>query len=286
MASRKRTRVKRPTSGSGTPKASGGTVTIVFTGLCAFVTYEDKRLTVLLPDAREGSARVPPHSAVLGHTRIDGDGALAALPTGMVLEDNALRIEGQPGDGTETITFGDDALAEMDQAPGAIGLVGFGRVAEDVMTTGRSTVARVVIDAAALGVDVSRDETPVAAPSRFRSLTGQRGVSYRPALVGEVRLQLPIPDWPLYLVGSHQAGGDLWKMLLSEPGDLSAVLTVSNVPVGDPMTGHATEHAIDHHFVRYYELCADRPPIIRVPHFDHRKMGGGLPRCAMALFHT
>lgn len=261
-------------------ETSAGKVTLVFSGLAAFVPDGRKALTVLFPDVRRKTAHVPVHRPALAHLRLDAADRLACDPIVKVLEHEVLTLRsgGHGSQGAE-IAFDASHLVEMQKASGTKDLR-HGRMHKDSVRELRRCLAALQIDAARLGVDVR-----TVYPKGFAAAFFAEGEPYQRLLTDELRLVMPLPGEPLVLEGRREA--ELaWQIVVSEPGDKAAYLLVLNLPIDNP---NPDGHVVDHHFDRYYDLLQSSPPKRRLPQYEDphvhgvRPRGGYVPKCAMAV---
>jgi hypothetical protein len=264
-------------------ETSAGRVTLVFSGLAAFVPDGRKALTVLFPDVRRKTAHVPVHRPALAHLRVDAADRLVCDPIVKVLEQEVLMLRsGGPGRPGAEIAFDASHLAEMQKASGTKD-ARHGRMHKDCVRELRRCLAALQLDAKRLGVDV-RTVYPKGSADAFFG----EGEPYQAQLTDELRLVMALPGDPLVLEG-RRSGELAWQIVVSEPGDKAAYLLVLNLPIDDP---NPSGHAVDHHFDRYYDLLQSSPPKRRLPQYEGshvrggaraRPRGGHVPKCAMAV---
>ena len=249
-------------------------VTMIFSGLMAYVPHGSEKLTVLLPDARHGSEHMPAHRAAFAHVRIDNRGVLHCNPIAKVLEDESLEL--QVGDGAHTgssINLDRTHLAEMQRAS-ATDDPDHGHVNRACVDQLHNCIAALHIEARRLGEDVHTEYPKGSRTGHFDD--GEP--HYAVELTDELRLVMRVPRAPMTLFGERRKTGRTWRVTIAEPTDRAACLMLMNLVLDDP---ESLPREVDHHFDRYYDLLRGVPPRRRLPHFV--ELGGYVPKCAKAV---
>lgn len=269
-------------------ESTWGKLTLVITGLCAFVPEGTERLTILLLDAHEDENQHDPrHSAAVALLRFDKSGGLFAYPTVKALEGEALSIEAyDPTAGK--IVLDDRYLVNMTGATGANSDNPYDVIHPDTLAGNRKVLARLVLEAATLGGTLTTEFPHCPVTYVFPN-------KYTVKVVDEIRLTMPLPANGACLRVNPLKKNQMqprWSTPIALAGDGAAVLVLSNIPIHEPFSSGIGMK--DHHFTRYYPMARKSGKKV-VPETGEgygplcppdkvTGKGGAVPRCAMALF--
>ena len=268
-----------------------GKLSIVITGLCAFVPHGDDLSVLLLDAQKDEGASNPKHSAAMALLRFDKSGALLSYPTVKALEEEVLSVESYKPTAAGAIDLKKEYLVDMTSATAASGASAPTHpndvIHPDTLTGRRKVLARLDLVTKVLGGKLS---TRLAHPPvRYTFANG-----YTPTVTDEIRLTMDLPTQGACLVSSplpHGRNRSSWHTPLVRKDDGSAVLILSNVPIHQPFAAGDVGH--DHHFTRYYELARQSarklaPSTVKSARplcpGEVAGIGGAVPRCAMAIF--
>ena len=175
----------------------------------------------------------------------------------------------------------------------------YGAIHKDCIEKRRRIQARIVIDPKVIGSSLNSapaggltDETLV---KEGEEDDDQCGVPVKVA--PELRFAMNLASSSTVKLWARRHGQADWAswFIASEPSDDAAFVFFMNLAVDNPNPG-LTMH--DHHFLKYYDLCRKQPSVRRLPALKwdaaeyaegllktpKKTLGGGIPRCAMALF--
>lgn len=260
------------------PGQADRSLTIIFAGLCAFIDPKGGPLTVVFPDTHEPGYRRAPHRATLAHLRQDVYGVVRYSPTTVALDYVELSLEGASTNAK--LTFNPTGLVDMRN------VVEVGRIHPESLHHARDVQARVVIDPTKIGTDLTLYES--AAEEAVLTDGSTQGTTYAITVSDELTLSGTFAAGDTTTVsikGRHlDSSNDSEWFPVFDKSDKSAVLLFMNLPTSQPYSSAERE---DHHFRKYYDLANRQPDRQLIPVFTKNRppgRGGGLPRCAMALF--
>ena len=286
---------------------------VIFTGMCAFVKVAKTKVRVVLPNLNEpvgvhGDAVVPGHAA---HVRFKAQAPIKPVVAGgRVLRPVTFTTVSakQPSRQTHVLVLESEVLSIEPDPPMAPEEVDFDRVQIVEM---REIVDEHQIDDALVSEDFDPEPSRVAAwfeitrGHLFAPKDALRTLEFRPRkkfnqpyrgeFAEEVIWELPRGNYLLASrsFGSRAAPVDQWKIDASGQGDV--YLYIGNLPIEDLTTPEAVrleardEELVDHHFHRFYELCARIPEQHPLPYrvsaksLARRSHGGNCPPAVFDL---